>query len=226
MPDKNVLLAVDAVVFTVFGNDLKILLIKRKKEPFRGKYALPGGFVEEKENFADAAERELYEETGVKDVFLKQLNAFGNVGRDPRARVISIPFLAIISSENRKLKPFPEHDAADAGWFSIYKLPELAFDHKDIIDYAIKRLRFEVQTTNIAYQLLPKQFTLTELQKAYEAILDIKLDKRNFRKKIFWLGIIKPTNDTKMEGAHRPAQLFSFKDKEYKPVREKIHVFL
>ena len=168
--------AADAAVFTILHNELKILLIKRKNEPFKGKFALPGGFVELNENLEDAAKRELEEETGVKDIFLKKLLAFGDVGRDPRGRVIAIPFLALIDGENVKLHA--TSDAELAKWRSIYNLPELAFDHKDIIDNALNDLRFEIQNTNIAFQIMPERFTLTELQKAYEIILDKKIDKR------------------------------------------------
>lgn len=217
--DKNQFyVAVDAVVFTILHNQIKLLLIKRKNEPFKGKFALPGGFVEKDENLEDAAKRELEEETSVKNIFLKKMHAFGDVGRDPRGRVISIPFLALIDAEELKLHA--SDDAELAKWFSVDYLPklELAFDHKEIIKEALELLRFELQETNIAFEIMPKKFTLTELQKAYEIILDTQLDKRNFRKKMFELNLLKEHNETKMEGAHRPAKLFSFKEKGYRMV--------
>jgi len=204
----------DAVVFTILNKELKILLIKRKKDPFKGKFALPGGFVELNENLEGAAKRELEEETGVKDIFLKKLHAFGDVKRALRGRVITIPFLALIDGE--KVKLHASSDAEFAKWHSAYSLPQLGFDHKKIIDDALKHLRSEIENTNIAFQIMPEKFTLSELQRAYEIILDKKLDKRNFRKKLKELNILEQLFETKMEGAHRPAKLYSFKEKEYK----------
>jgi 8-oxo-dGTP diphosphatase len=204
----------DAVVFTILNKELKILLIKRKKEPFKAKFALPGGFVELDESLEDAAKRELEEETGVKDIFLKKLEAYGDVKRDPRGRIVTIPFLSLIDGE--KVKLHSTSDAELARWYSVYELPELGFDHKKIIKDALKHLRTELENTNIAFQIMPDKFTLTELQQAYEIILDKKLDKRNFRKKLRELDILKSLIETKMEGAHRPAKLYSFKEKKYK----------
>jgi len=221
---KSISVAVDIVVFTIIKDNLKVLLIRRKNDPFKHSYALPGGFVELDENLEQAAARELEEETNVKGIFLKQLHAWGDVGRDPRGRVISVSFIALIDSE--KFKLVSTSDAEVAAWLSVYELPKLAFDHKKVLDDALSELRYEIQTTNIAFQLLPKRFTLTEMQKAYEVILDTKLDKRNFRKRLNALGILKPTAETRMEGAHRPAKLYSFKEQRYSEIREKINVFL
>lgn len=207
-------LTVDAVVFTILQGDLKILLIKRKYPPFQGKFALPGGFVLLHESLEEAARRELEEETGVKGIFLKKLHAYGDVGRDPRGRVITIPYLALIAGEDVKLHA--QTDAELAKWYSVYDLPDLAFDHKAIIGDALDHLRFELQNTNIAFEIMPDKFTLTELQAAYETILNQKLDKRNFRKKLKELGILKSLHETKMEGAHRPALMHAFKNKQYK----------
>jgi 8-oxo-dGTP diphosphatase len=204
-------LAADAVVFTILNKELKILLIKRNKEPFKGKFALPGGFVELQENLKEAALRELEEETGVKNIFLEQLHTYGNVKRDPRGRVITAAYLALIDGESIKLHA--TSDAELAQWHSVYNLPELAFDHKKIVSDAILRLRSEIENSVIASQLMPEKFTLTELQNAYEIILDRKLDKRNFRKKQKELNILKELDESIMEGAHRPAKLFSFKEK-------------
>jgi 8-oxo-dGTP diphosphatase len=217
-------LAVDAVVFTLKNNELQILLIKRNKEPFKGMYALPGGMVEDNEETEDAVLRELQEETGVKDIYLKKHDVYTKVDRDPRARVVSIAYIALISHEKFKLNPTT--DADEAEWFSVYDLPKLAFDHKKIIKESLHHLRFEVQTTNIAFQILPSRFTLSELQKTYELVLDKDLDKRNFRKRIKAFEILLETNETKMEGAHRPARLYKFKDKNYQPLKDKMHVIL
>lgn len=213
-PTNRFYVTVDAVVFTILDNKLKILLIKRKIDPHKGKFALPGGFVEFKEELEAAVKRELEEETGVKNIFLKKLHAFGKVGRDPRGRVITISYLALIAGETVKLHATT--DAELAKWFSAYDLPELGFDHKQIIDDALLHLRFEIQNTNIAFQIMPDKFTLTELQNAYEIILNEKMDKRNFRKKIKELEILKELDEMKMDGAHRPAHLYSFKEKQYK----------
>lgn len=216
-------IAVDAVVFSVIGNALKILLIKRKNPPFGGKYALPGGFVEIDEDLEAAAQRELEEETGVKDIFLQQIGAYGTVGRDPRGRIVSVAFMALISPD-AKLQA--STDALKAEWFHIEELPELGFDHECIISDALKHLRYEIQTTNIALQILPKRFSLTALQQLYESVLGKHLDKRNFRKRIKELDILRETNEFMMEGAHRPARLYSFKNQRYQSIKEKVQVFL
>lgn len=223
MKNGEIKVTVDAIIFTIDDNKLKILLIKRKNPPFQNMYALPGGFVNHDEELEFAAKRELLEETGVKDIFLKELGCYGKVGRDPRGRTLTIAYMALIRPE-QKLEAAT--DASEASWFSIYSLPELAFDHKEIINDAIEKLRYEIQTTNIAFQILPKKFTLSMLQNLYELILDKSLDKRNFRKRIKELGILKEHNETIMEGAHRPATLYSFSSNKYSNIRDKISVFL
>ncbi|KYK26404.1 NUDIX hydrolase [Euryarchaeota archaeon SM23-78] len=203
---------VDIIIFTVKGHDLKALLVKRKAWPFKDFWAIPGGFTGMEEALEDAAKRELKEETGVKDVYLEQLYTFGEPKRDPRTRVITVAYYALIASENLKLQATT--DVTDVKWFSVDQLPKLAFDHNQILDYALKRLRNKIEYTNIAFQLLPERFTLSELQKIYEIILGKELDKRNFRKKVKETGVLTPLKETKMKGAHRPAQLFSFKGVE------------
>ena len=206
----------DSVVFTILNKELKILLIKRKNPPFKGEFALPGGFVELDESLEKAAKRELEEETGVKNIFLKKLHAFGEPDRDPRGRIVTIPYYALISGE--KIKLHATTDAALAKWHPVYSLPKLAFDHNKIIKDALSHLRFEMERTNIAFQIMPDKFTFPELKNAYEIILDKEFDKRNFRKKIRELAILKKLNETRMDGPHRPAELYSFKDKKYKMV--------
>ena len=207
-------LTVDAVVFTIMDNELKILLVKRKYPPFEGKYALPGGFVKIGEYLKQAVARELEEETGVKGIYLQKLPAFGDVERDPRGRVITIPYLALIDGEAVRLHA--SGDAELAKWHSAYNLPELAFDHPRIIDTALSALRDELWKRDVAVELLPDRFTLSEMQTTYEIILGKELDKRNFRKKLKELGMLKELSETKMEGAHRPARLHSFRVKGYK----------
>lgn len=203
---------VDVLIFTIQDNDLKIILIKRGIEPFKEMWAIPGGFVNINESLEDAAVRELVQETGVKDVYLEQLYTFGDPKRDPRTRVITVAYFAFISSTNVELSP--STDAKQAKWFSVKIMPELAFDHKKIIEYALERVRNKIEYSNIVYGLLSKQFCLSDLQKVYEIILDKKLDKRNFRKKILTLGLLKSTGKKETEGAHRPAELYEFKKRE------------
>lgn len=209
-------LTVDAVVFTILDNELKILLVKRKYPPFEARYALPGGFVKIDEYLKQAAARELEEETGVKGIYLQKLPVFGDVGRDPRGRVITVPYLALIDGEAVKLHA--SGDAELAKWHSAYNLPELAFDHHRIIEAALLTLREELWKRDVAVELLPDRFTLSEMQAAYEIILNKALDKRNFRKKLKELGMLRELPETRMEGAHRPARLYSFKVKGYKHI--------
>lgn len=202
--------AVDIVLFTVAQSALKVLLIKRGLQPFAGQWCLPGGFVKIDESLENAAMRELREETGVAHVYLEQLYTFGAPKRDPRGRVISVSYYALVDAT--KIRPFVtgEEQIENVQWFPVNDLPKLAFDHEDIIKYAIKRLRYKLEYTAVGLELLPELFTLTDLQKLYEVILNERLDKRNFRKKLVSLGILEATRHYK-KGAHRPALLHKFK---------------
>src|SRR6266567_8359489 len=199
---------VDVVMMSLRQLDLQVLLVKRRAWPYEGMWAIPGGFVNIDESLETGAKRELQEETGVQDVYLEQLYTFGDPGRDPRTRVITVVYFALIDSERLQVRA--ADDAADVGWFSVYDLPPLAFDHEKILQYSLERLRGKLDYTTIAFSLLPEQFTLRELQRVYEIILHKKLDKRNFRKKILATGILEDTGDKKMEGTHRPARLYRF----------------
>ena len=199
---------VDVLMMSLRQQDLQILLIKRRAWPYEGMWAIPGGFINIAESLETAAKRELQEETGVQDVYLEQLYTFGNPGRDPRTRVITVVYFALLVSERLQVKVTSE--ATDVGWFSVYELPLLAFDHEQIIEYALNRLRGKLDYTTIAFNLLPEQFTLRELQRVYEIVLHKRLDKRNFRKKILATGILEDTGAKKMEGTHRPARLYRF----------------
>ena len=199
---------VDVVMMSLRQRDLQVLLVKRGSWPYESMWAIPGGFVNIDESLETAAKRELQEETKVQDVYLEQLYTFGDPGRDPRTRVITVVYFALLDSERLQVKA--SSDAVDVSWFSVYDLPPLAFDHAKILDYALNRLRGKLEYTTIAFNLLPEQFTLRELQRVYEIILHKKLDKRNFRKKILATGILEDTGAKKMEGTHRPARLYRF----------------
>ena len=198
-------MTVDIVIFTLREGSLQVLLVKRGVPPFEGQYAIPGGFVRGDESLAEAALRELHEETGVRNVFLEQLYTFGDPRRDPRGRVITVAYYALIASD--KLSLVAGTDAAEAQWFPTSSVPPLAFDHKSILDYALERLRNKLEYTTVGFQLLPEKFTLGELQAVYEAILGRSLDKRNFRRKLALLGILKPLREWQRTG-RKPAQLF------------------
>lgn len=200
---------VDVLVFSIDNNRLKVALIRRGIAPFKGSWALPGGFVHIDEALEDAALREIEEEAGVRDVFLEQLFTFGAPGRDPRARVITVAYYALVPFDRVALQAAT--DAVEASWFAVDDLPLLAFDHAQILQTALERLKGKLEYSNVAYALLPKQFRLSDLQNVYEVILGQTIDKRNFRKKILSLGLIEPTGKTDSSGAHRPAQLFRFK---------------
>ncbi len=200
---------VDLVIFTIAEDDLKVLLIRRGQEPFKGRWALPGGFVEIDESLERAAARELKEEVGVTNVYLEQLFTFGEPKRDPRGRVISVSYFALVDAERQRI--VASSDAAEAQWRSVFDAPKLAFDHARILDTAVWRLRNKIEWTTVGYELMPKKFTLSELQRVYEIILQRPVDKRNFRKKILAQGQIIELNETRSDVAHRPARLYSFR---------------
>ena len=205
---------VDIILFTFRDGLLQVLLIQRKNPPYAGKWALPGGFVRMDEGLEAAALRELGEETGVRDVYLEQLYTFGDPKRDPRGRVVTVSYFALLSADQvismeRQGQIQGNDDASAASWWDIYDLPDLAFDHRPILDYALQRLRWKLEWTALGFMLLPEAFTLSELQQAYETILHEPLDKRNFRRKILASVLLKPTRAFR-EGDHRPAKLYQF----------------
>ncbi len=200
---------VDVVIFTLREGDLQVLLIRRKNPPFQGMWAIPGGFIRIDESLEEAALRELEEETGVRDVYLEQLYTFGDPDRDPRGRVITVAYFALVPAD--AVHPRAGDDAAEARWWSMYGLPPLAFDHDKILAYALQRLRYKLEYTAVGFELLPETFTLSELQAAYEVILGEKLDKRNFRRKILSAGILEETGEYRT-GEGRPAKLYRFRD--------------
>jgi 8-oxo-dGTP diphosphatase len=212
-------LTVDCVVFGFDDGELKVLLIERGLEPFKGRWALPGGFVKVDETVDDAARRELEEEAGLKNVFLEQLYTFGTVNRDPRERVVSVAHYALVKLSEHEAKAAT--DAANARWFPVSKVPKLAFDHAEILAMALARLKAKVRYQPIGFELLPPKFTLSQLQHLYEAILGMELDKRNFRKKVLSFGLLVPLKEMFQAGRHRPAQLFRFDEEKYEKLRKR-----
>jgi 8-oxo-dGTP diphosphatase len=215
-------LTVDCVVFGFDGAGLEVLLIRRALEPFIGSWALPGGFVHMEENLDEAARRELSEETHLKDVFLEQLFTFGAPGRDPRGRVVSVAYYALVRPDQHPATG--DSDASEAAWHPVEKLPPLAFDHADILRTGLERLRGKIRYQPIGFELLPKHFTLTQLQELYEAILGRRIDKRNFRKKLLAFDFLVPTDEF-TAGAHRPARLHRFDRFRYEELARKGFLF-
>lgn len=200
----------DIVIFTVREHQLHVLLIQRRDPPFAHMWALPGGFVNLDETLEDGAQRELEEETGMKGGYLEQLYTYGHPDRDPRGRVITVAYFALIA-EDVSFHAEGGSDAARAAWHPINQLPALAFDHAEIIAYAIRRVRYKLEYSAVGFELLPEEFTLTELQTTYEIILGETLDKRNFRRRILEASIIEPTPHLRT-GEGRPARLYRYRD--------------
>lgn len=213
-------LAVDCVVFGLDEpNNLKLMLIRRNLSPFQDQWALPGGFVRLDESVDTAARRELQEETGLQHVFLEQLYTFGAIDRDPRDRVVTVAYYALVNLKEHSIHAAT--DASDATWFPINQLPTLAFDHDQIVAMAIARLKGKVRYEPIGFELLPKKFTLSQLQILYETVLGMLLDKRNFRKKILKMDLLIELDETQTEVAHRAARLYQFDESKYRQLKDK-----
>lgn len=210
---------VDCVVFGYDGGDLKVLLIQRDVEPFEGTWALPGGFVRVEETLEEAARRELEEETGARIAWLEQLYTFGALDRDPRERIISVAYYALVKPSDYHLAAAT--DARRAEWFVVRNVPQLAFDHAHILDVARQRLQAKVRYQPVGFELLPKKFTLSQIQRLYETILERPLDKRNFRKKIQKMGLLIALDEMQQDVAHRAARLYSFDKKKYERLVKK-----
>ncbi|QDT29217.1 Bifunctional NMN adenylyltransferase/Nudix hydrolase [Gimesia panareensis] len=207
-------LTVDCVVFGLDEDDLQVLLIQRDLPPFEGDWALPGGFVRLEETLDEAALRELSEETGLKNVYLEQLYSVGTVNRDPRERVVTVAYYALVNLTDHRVQAAT--DARNAAWFAVDDVPSLAFDHDQILKMAHERLRGKVRYQPIGFELLPPKFTLRQIQHLYEVILDRQLDKRNFRKKILSMGILVELDEVETDVAHRAARLYQFDRRKYK----------
>lgn len=214
MENQQIKVAVDAIVFGYNEQQLQVLLIKQKYGPFKNSWALVGGFVQNNEGLIDAVKRELKEETNLEINYLEQLYTFGdNPKRDPRAQVISIAYFALVNSE--KMEPIADTDALEARWFPLTNLPELAYDHTDIVETAKLRLRSKIKYQPIGFELLPKKFEFGQLEQLYCAILGQDIDRRNFRKKLLKLEIVIETDEISNKGVGRPGKLFTFNHLKY-----------
>lgn len=213
-------LTVDCIVFGLDAQqELKVMLIQRDIPPFKGLWAIPGGFVRIEETLEEAALRELQEETGIHHIFLEQLYTFGDLGRDPRDRTVTVAYFALINLVEQKIKA--STDARAAEWFAISNIPQLAFDHNQILQIAIARLRSKIRYEPIGFELLPQDFSLSQLQRLYETVLDRPLDKRNFRKKILGMDLLIDTGKVEHNVAHRAAKLYQFDENKYLQLKQK-----
>jgi len=209
----------DCIIFGFDAGELKVLLIERGIEPFKGKWALPGGFVRMDENTDECARRELFEETGIENVYIEQLYTFSDVMRDPRGRVITVAYYALVKLADYKVKA--GDDAQKAQWFPVSKVPTLAFDHDMILRVALNRLRGKIRYQPIGFELLSTKFTIPELQSLYEIILEIKLDRRNFRKKILDTELLIDHREAVKGVPHKGATYYSFDKEKYNSLMER-----
>lgn len=213
-------LTVDCVVFGLDNShSLKVVLIQRKLPPFEGEWALPGGFVRLDESLENAARRELREETSLVDVFLEQLYTFGAPGRDPRERVVTVTYFALVNLRDHTVQAAT--DAVRAQWFSVESLPTLAFDHAQILSMALARLQSKIRYAPIGFELLPQKFTFFQLQKLYETVLGKELDKRNFRKKFLKMELLQELDEFDDSAPHRPPRLYQFDEAKYRELTQK-----
>ena len=208
----RMLVAVDCIIFGFDGQDMKLLLIQRAFEPEKGKWSLMGGFVQQDESFEEAASRVLKKLTGLEGVYMEQLHAFSDTYRDPIERTASVAFFSLIDINQYTKQISHEYHAE---WFSLHKIPEVIFDHKEMIDMAREKLRYKAAIHPILFELLPEKFTLTQLQSLYEAVLDKKLDKRNFRKKMLSYGFLKELDEKQKGVSYRAAKLYKFDKRKY-----------
>lgn len=213
----------DCVVFGVDEGELTVLLIQRDREPFAGRWALPGGFLELDESPEEAARRELAEETGLVPAYLEQFHAFGKPGRDPRGHVVTVAHYGLVKRGGRRAEA--GSDARRAAWFRLRETPSLAFDHEEILETALRRLQSDVRQKPVAFELLPRKFTLLQLQEVYEAILGEKLDRRAFRRRARRTGLLKETDQTAGRVAGGPERLYRFDRSKYRRLAREGFVF-
>jgi len=215
LPKFDSVFSIDCVIFGFEAGELKVLLIERNEEPFIGWYALPGYIVGQDESVDHAAERILYELTGLRELPIRQFHTFGEVNRHPQGRVITVGYFALIRISGAKELMPVTHYARKAFWHPVNDLPKLAFDHTDIFNRAFKKIRAKMNYEPIAFELLPEKFTLTQLQSLYEAVLSKKLDKRNFRKKMLSYGFLKELAEKQKGVSYRAAKLYKFDRRKY-----------
>jgi ADP-ribose pyrophosphatase YjhB (NUDIX family) len=216
-------LSIDCLIFGFKKSELDVLLVQHGEGISKGKWALPGGWIKYNESSDDAAARILHDLTGVSKIYLEQLRAFGNVNRYPSKRVITIAYYALVKPENYTLDP--GFTASDVKWFKIGDIPELPYDHKDILEAGLSHLKHKVRHEPIGFNLLPKKFTLLQLQELYEAILNKKLDKPNFRRKLMKMNLLVPCEEKQKDVSHCAASLYRFDKKIYDKLTEKGFTF-
>lgn len=221
--DTRILLAIDCIIFGFDGDALKLLLIKRKLEPEMGKWSLMGGFLNGNEDLEDGAKRVLNELTGLENVYMEQLKAFGEISRDPVERTVSVCFFALINIH--------EHDAELARsmngyWFNLKDKPDLIFDHTQMVDMALSQLRYKAALHPLGFELLPEKFTIPQLQKLYEAIYDMDLDRRNFSRKIISTGLLIDTGEKNENSTTKKAMLYQLDNERYKANFKDFHNFI
>lgn len=210
-------LSIDCVIFGYHEDELRVLLIERDAEPFKNSWALPGDLVRLEEDLNDSANRILTHLTGLTDIYMEQFRAFGSVGRHPAGRVTTVAYYSLVKSKN--YHPVASSWAKSTKWYSIDDLPDLAFDHKEIVDAAIDSLKRRMRTDAVGFELLPDKFTLKELQGLYEALLGYTFDKPNFRKKVLNTQLLVPLQEVESNVSHRPAKLFKFDKNKYKSLK-------
>lgn len=223
MSKQSIKLTVDAVVFGYEEGNISVLLIKRKYEPFKGNWAIPGGFVLQDESLEEAVQRELKEETGIEINYLEQLYTFGDPNRDPRSRVVSVAYFGLIKPS--AFKVFASTDAEEVQWFNINDIPSLSFDHEEILNLAIQRLQGKITYEPIGFELLDSKFPFSDLEKLYSTLLGRPVDRRNFRKKILNLNILDELDEKISKGSGRPANLFKFNNKRYFKLKKEGIIF-
>lgn len=216
-------LSIDCVLFGFKDGRLDVLLVKHAKGISKGRWALPGGWIQYNESIDEAAKRLLESLTGISSIYLEQLKAFGNVERYPTKRVVTIAYFTLVNEEHYSL--IPGFTASDAQWFNIREVPELPYDHSAILDFSFEHLKNKVKHEPIGFNLLPKKFTLLQLQELYEAILETKLDKSNFRRKLLKMNLLKPSDEKEQDVSHRAASLYEFDEKIYEQLEEKGFAF-
>ena len=207
----------DCVIFGFDGTKLRVLLVERGNEPFKGRWAFPGGFLQMDESAETGALRELQEETGLKGAYIRQFHTFSDPNRDPRERVLTIAYYALVRMQEVK----GGDDAAKAAWFALGEVPSLAFDHDLILRMALKELRKQIHFEPIGFELLPEKFTIKELQLLYEVILDVKFDRRNFYNKMLHLEILTQLDETVFNSPKKEAYLFKFNPEKYNELKQK-----